>query len=93
MLSSLVVQIDSRLRSDIEGIRLSLADQGIQTRRWYYPPLHQQPAFSDMPTAGSLEVTEDVAVTSLGLPFHTFLTRTEVERVVISLKRLVGLWP
>ncbi|MEQ9400593.1 MAG: DegT/DnrJ/EryC1/StrS family aminotransferase [Longimicrobiales bacterium] len=59
---------------------------GIETRRWYAPALHHHPAFEHCPrvgTAGSeaLPTSESLARHLVGLPFHSFLTPADVERV------------
>ena len=55
--------------------------QGIQTRRWYYPAVHQHPAFREClnfaPQESShLPVTENLSL--LGLPFHSSLTEDDI---------------
>lgn len=90
VLSSLAVRIDRAAHGDIAAVQQTLETMGIQTRRWYYPPLHRQPVFRDLPQAGSLVVTNDVSQKSLGLPMHTYMTPTDVEYVTTSLKNLCG---
>ncbi len=61
-----------------------LAEKGIETRRWYYPPLPRHPAFSGFPRVGpdggqDLPVTARLADGLLGLPFHTSLKESQIE--------------
>jgi dTDP-4-amino-4,6-dideoxygalactose transaminase len=61
-----------------------LTEQGIETRRWYCPPLPKHPAFSDIPCVGpdgkqDLPVTARLADGLLGLPFHARLEETQIE--------------
>ena len=81
-----------RLPTDAMVVADGLAQDGIETRRWYLPPLYEHPAFARMlrigPNGGStLPVTESLATLLLGLPFHTRLSAQDVARVVESLGR------
>lgn len=63
-----------------------LGEAGMETRRWYYPPLPRHPAFSDIPCIGpdgkkDLLVTARLADGLLGLPFHTSLNEVKIEHV------------
>lgn len=60
-----------------------LSKHGIQTRRWYNPPLHKQFAFAADKTITSdgkayLTVTEKLSNCLLGLPFHFLLEEKDV---------------
>ena len=60
----------------------ALAHSGIQTRRWYCPPLQLHPAFAHCPVFSSdraLPVTDHLAEQSLGLPWHNFLQDQDFE--------------
>jgi dTDP-4-amino-4,6-dideoxygalactose transaminase len=74
-----------RLPSDAARAAAALARQSIETRRWYCPPIHRHPAFAGLPVAGALEVTEELAQRTLGLPFHTRLGAADIARVVDAL--------
>ncbi|SDE71864.1 DegT/DnrJ/EryC1/StrS family aminotransferase [Kordiimonas lacus] len=59
---------------------------GIQTRRWYLPPLYDHPALghlpyadktSDMPFAGC----EKLRTGLVGLPFHAFLSDEDIKEI------------
>ncbi|MEM7147001.1 MAG: DegT/DnrJ/EryC1/StrS family aminotransferase [Verrucomicrobiota bacterium] len=65
----------------------ALADDGIEARRWYHPPLHEHPAFTDCPQAGDLAVTRTLANELLGLPFHLDLTPEDIHRIAAALDR------
>ncbi len=58
-----------------------MQSHGIETRRWYWPPLHRHEAFASCHTAGPLKVTEAVADRLLGLPYHLFLSKQDILRV------------
>ncbi|MBM4053982.1 MAG: aminotransferase class I/II-fold pyridoxal phosphate-dependent enzyme [Planctomycetes bacterium] len=60
-----------------------LADQGIQTRCWYSPPLHKHPAFAGdkiitLEGKTYLTVTENLSNYLLGLPFHSLLQEKDI---------------
>jgi perosamine synthetase len=61
-----------------------LADQSIPTRA-YFSPIHRQPYLADLPSA-SLPVTEEVAATTLALPFHSNLSSDDVAEVTAQLR-------
>jgi len=62
----------------------------VQTRRWYWPPLSQHPAFAAVERVGVLEGVEAVSGRVLGLPFHLELTRTDLGRVFDVLGKAVA---
>lgn len=74
----------------IECLVDKLTRDGIETRRWYWPPLHRHPAFSAFPHADNLEVTCGIADQVLGLPFHVELDSGDVLRVCDGLLRHLG---
>ena len=59
----------------------SLREDGLETRRWYWPPLHRHPVFSTYPRVGDLGVTEHLSDQLLGLPFHLDLTAEDITYV------------
>ena len=67
-----------------------LAAEGIETRRWYYPPLNGHPALADAGVADKLEATSRISSRLLGLPFHLDLDQARMDRVAQSLARILG---
>jgi dTDP-4-amino-4,6-dideoxygalactose transaminase len=72
----------------------ALGQLGIETRRWYCPPLHQQPAFADcrvmvLADKVNLPVTAQLATGSLGLPWHDFLENEEMTLIVDALRTVL----
>lgn len=68
-----------------------LAEAGIETRRWYTPPLHHHPAFAACPRSGpagqaELPVTEALADDSLGLPWFAGMTPAQCTEVTTALR-------
>ena len=69
-----------------------LASAGIETRRWYLPPLNRHPAFQKLDCLGvdgeaKLPATERLAIHNLGLPFHTGLLDSDIQTIVNVLGR------
>ena len=62
----------------VEGVRKLMAGQGIETRRWYHPPMHLHHAVLGQGAAPSLPVTYALSNRLLGLPYHLFLTENDV---------------
>jgi dTDP-4-amino-4,6-dideoxygalactose transaminase len=84
-----------RLPADAAAVAASLAQAQIETRRWYLPPLNEHPAFAGVRCVGPggserLPVTEDLATSLLGLPFHSRLSDDDVATVVDALATAVG---
>ena len=73
----------------------SLAAVGIETRRWYLPPLHHHSSFSGMDRVGpqggtGLPVTAEIAGHNLGLPFHSYLSEDDMEQISEALGICIG---
>lgn len=75
-----------RLPSGVDdGIIEGLAGLGIESRRWYWPPLHRHPAFAEHDRVDNLPHTEMLAGQLIGLPFHLHLEPDSIVRVCESL--------
>lgn len=69
-----------------EAVLHLLGQAGTETRRWYYPPLHQHPAFAQHSNdSEALPVTESLASSNLGLPWHNFLPVSDFSRITAAL--------
>jgi dTDP-4-amino-4,6-dideoxygalactose transaminase len=84
-----------RLPVDATAVAAALAQSQIETRRWYLPPLDRHPAFSNLRCLGPdgsnrLPVTEGLATSLLGLPFHSRLSAGDVATVVDALATAIG---
>ena len=74
------------MQGHAEKFAAKLTAQRIETRRWYCPPLHQHKIFTDIdccnPQGGNkLEVTEYLANSLVGIPFHTHLSDEDISLV------------
>ncbi len=72
-----------------DAVSAELKSAGIETRRWYCPPLHKHPALSGFPTSGSLTVTDNIGDRIIGLPFHLELSSDDISRVVAAVKSAI----
>jgi dTDP-4-amino-4,6-dideoxygalactose transaminase len=71
--------------ADAGQVASRLAQLGIETRRWYYPPLFEHPAFATCQTTGALEVSRELARRIIGLPFHVHLKNDDIATVCTEL--------
>ena len=78
----LFVGPDARLLRD--ELRAALAEEGIQTKRYFYPPVHEQSAQRRFPmrVAGDLTRTRRASEEGLALPLYAHMTPEEHERVM-----------
>jgi dTDP-4-amino-4,6-dideoxygalactose transaminase len=68
-------------RAAVRDVVAHLTHERIQTLRWWGDGCHRQPAFADCPCA-PLEVTDDLAPRTLGLPFHLALGPRQLNAVI-----------
>jgi dTDP-4-amino-4,6-dideoxygalactose transaminase len=67
----------------------ALADEGIDTRRYYSPPVHEMKAYKHLAVSGrDLPVTVDVADRVLTLPLSYDMTEETVLRVADAIERI-----
>jgi dTDP-4-amino-4,6-dideoxygalactose transaminase len=78
------------VQSGAMGMADQLARSGIETRHWWGPGCHAQPAYRDFARA-ALPVTEMLADTVLGLPSSVDISDAEIDRVVEALQARDGL--
>ncbi len=69
-----------------DRIRSDLRKAGIPTAVYYATPIHLQQPYRDAPRSpGGLPVTQQLADTTLSLPFHPYLDSSTQDRVVDAL--------
>jgi dTDP-4-amino-4,6-dideoxygalactose transaminase len=83
-----------KTRAPAQEVTDRLAAAGIETRRWYCPPMHKHPMFEKPGNRKerrarpvNLPVTDDLAEHLLGLPYHLHLTEADVAQVCEELER------
>jgi dTDP-4-amino-4,6-dideoxygalactose transaminase len=74
---------------EIEPFEARLAHLGIDVRRWWGAGCHTQPAFRHLMHA-PLPVTNRLGATTLGIPFHRYLSAGDINRVVGSLEKALA---
>lgn len=73
-----------------EAIEVACAAAGIETRRWYLPPLNRHFAFSHLPIAGTLHESNRLFNELVGLPFHVRLTPADIDAIVKAVGHAAG---
>lgn len=74
-----------QVAGNTERLMRSLANAGIETRRWWGSGCHVQPVFSDLPR-DRLVQTELLAKKVVGLPLSTDITENQIIRICDALK-------
>jgi dTDP-4-amino-4,6-dideoxygalactose transaminase len=69
-----------------DALSRALAEQGIDTRPYFYPPLHRQKLYSRFyrPRVEALRATDAVSRSILCLPIHTRMTDADAVRVACA---------
>jgi dTDP-4-amino-4,6-dideoxygalactose transaminase len=62
-------------------------EQGIQTRRWYQPLIHEHPAVSGVLVPFQIPQALELAQRLLGIPFHLDMHKHDIERVAAALQK------
>jgi dTDP-4-amino-4,6-dideoxygalactose transaminase len=88
----LTILIDpEELGMDATAVAAALAAEGIQTRRYYAPPVHRQRAYRWVgPANGALPQTDRAAARVLTLPLWTGMDDEQVDGVGVAMARLAG---
>jgi dTDP-4-amino-4,6-dideoxygalactose transaminase len=66
---------------DVPQITAALAAEGIDSRRYFYPPIHRQKAYAGTSGHGSLCVTDDLSQRVVTPPLWSSMTLHDVERL------------
>jgi dTDP-4-amino-4,6-dideoxygalactose transaminase len=74
---------------DADGLARALAAHGIETRRYYHPPVHAMSAYRWLGSRnGTLEVTEMASQRALTLPLWVGMTAGHVDRVAAVVRAI-----
>jgi dTDP-4-amino-4,6-dideoxygalactose transaminase len=80
--------------TDADRLAAALAAEGIETKRYYDPPVHAMQAYDDQAAwNGSLIQTERAAARALTLPLWSGMGQARVERVAEAVGRVVAKAP
>jgi dTDP-4-amino-4,6-dideoxygalactose transaminase len=71
-------------RETVDGAQARLQGLGIETRRWWGRGCHRQPALAGCPRTAT-PVTETLADSVIGLPFHADISPGDIARIVAGL--------
>jgi dTDP-4-amino-4,6-dideoxygalactose transaminase len=84
---TITVDADS-FGTDADGLAAALAREGIDTRRYYAPPVHRMRAYRGIGTSrGTLRRTDAAASSVLTLPLWTDMKEEDVEKVALAIAR------
>lgn len=73
-----------------DGLKAYLQDNGIPSVIYYVKPLHLQKAYEQFPRApGALPVSEGLSSRILCLPMHPYLSESDQDRIVDTIRRFV----
>ncbi|MDE6378944.1 MAG: aminotransferase class I/II-fold pyridoxal phosphate-dependent enzyme [Muribaculaceae bacterium] len=81
------IHTDCEPNTNVEALRLGLADVGIESRP-LWKPMHKQPVFSEFPSYEN-GVSESLFHKGICLPSGPYVTDTDADRVVESIKQLI----
>jgi dTDP-4-amino-4,6-dideoxygalactose transaminase len=87
---TLLIGPDAKM--DRQAVCEALMARGIQTKKYFYPPVHAQAAFRDCPhrIVGDLPNTRLVSESSLALPLFSHMTDSQQDRVCDALEFCLG---
>jgi dTDP-4-amino-4,6-dideoxygalactose transaminase len=79
-------------RTDRDGVYQGLKAAGIQSKRYFFPPVHSQTAFRHRAhrVVGDLPHTWSSSLQSLALPLYSHMTEPEQDRVLDVLDSLLS---
>ncbi|MCM8757747.1 MAG: DegT/DnrJ/EryC1/StrS family aminotransferase [Candidatus Omnitrophica bacterium] len=79
------ILIPKKLKNKRTKIMYFLQNKGIETRTYFYPPLHQQRFFRKFSNR-KLPLTEDISQRVITIPFYASINQKEMDYVVKKLK-------
>ena len=87
-----VLFITDRARMSRDEVCAALKARGIQTKRYFYPPVHEQTLFQRVPSrvSGRMERTVGASREALALPLYSHMTQEQIDRVCHEVERLLA---
>jgi dTDP-4-amino-4,6-dideoxygalactose transaminase len=74
-----------------EGLKAHLQEKGIPSVIYYVKPLHAQVAYRDYPrTPTGLAVSETLPERILCLPMHPYLSESDQDRIIETIRNYIG---
>ncbi len=87
-----VLFVTDRARRSRAEVFDALKRQGIQTKRYFFPPVHQQSIFRQFPMRISDRIANTLKASAegLALPLYSHMTPEEQDRVCLAVEELLG---
>ena len=87
-----VLFIGPDARRTRDEVRDALKEQGIQTKRYFYPPVHEHTGQKRHPmrVLGDLPRTRETSRAALALPLYSHMTDEDQQRVIMAVESLLG---
>jgi len=84
----LTILVETEFGMEPSSLGEALAPEGIETRRYYAPPVHRTRAYRAVANGGSLPVTDEAAARVLTLPLWEGMTDQHVGMVAEAISRV-----
>jgi dTDP-4-amino-4,6-dideoxygalactose transaminase len=87
-----VLFVSERARRSRDAVYAALKEQGIQTKRYFYPPVHLHPVFRDLPirVSARLAHANTASDEGLALPLYSHMTEGQQQRVIRAVEAVLG---
>ena len=87
-----VLLVTGRARASRDEVYAGLAARGIQTKRYFYPPVHEQTLLRHAAhrVSDRLEHTVTASREALALPLYSHMTAEQIDRVCREVERLLA---
>ncbi len=87
-----VLFIGENARRGRDQVYEDLKQAGIQTKRYFYPPVHAQAVFQQYPMRLSAQLTQTMRASreGLALPLYSHMTDLEIDAVCSEVKRVLA---
>ncbi len=84
--------IGPKAKKDRDAVRAELRAANIESKRYFFPPVHEQPALKRVPhrIVGDLQNTIAASQESLALPLFSHMTEEQQQRVCDCLDSVLG---
>jgi dTDP-4-amino-4,6-dideoxygalactose transaminase len=87
-----VLFVSDKARRTRDEMYYALKEARIQTKRYFYPPVHMQTAFQRVPIRVSSRIANTIKAgyQGLALPLYSHMTEEQLERVCCQVESLLG---
>jgi dTDP-4-amino-4,6-dideoxygalactose transaminase len=86
-----VLFISNRAKKTRDEVYAALKERGIQTKRYFFPPVHQQTIFQQVPirVSNRLSFAVQASAEGLALPLYSHMTDEQQEHVINAVEELL----